>query len=292
MSIPRIASYPMPDTAKLPAQRLDWQPDASRAALLIHDMQNYFLDFFDVSAEPIPTLVANLVALRERCDELGIPVFYTAQPGQQTPAQRGLLTPFWGPGITAKPEQAEVFAPLAPKPHHHVLDKWRYSAFQQSPLKTLLEQAGRDQLIIGGIYAHIGVLMTAGEAFMRDVHPCLVADALADFSPERHAMALEYVAATCGSLSSTADLLAQLSRKAAAQPVLSLHERVAALLELDSSEFAADDNLLELGLDSIRLMTLVGELQEQGYDIGLEHLAEYPTLQAWQQLLEELPRAA
>jgi len=284
MSIPKIASYPMPDTGNLPSPRMTWQPEVSRVALLIHDMQDYFLDFFDVEAEPIPTLVANLLALRKRCDALGIPVFYTAQPGQQEESQRGLLTPFWGPGITARPERAGIFASLVPLPHHQVLDKWRYSAFQRTPLESVLREAGRDQLIIGGIYAHIGILMSAGEAFMRDIHPCVVADAVADFNPARHEMTLDYVAATCATVSSSAMLLADL-------PHPSLRDRLARLLEREATSIDADDDLLELGLDSIRLMSLVGELQAEGYAIGMEHLAERPTLNAWHALLEGMPHA-
>jgi len=298
MSIPKIASYPMPDLNKLPESRMSWQPDPARAALLLHDVQDYFLEFFDVEAAPIPTLIANLVAIRDRCDELGIPVFYTAQPGQQTDEQRGILNKFWGAGVTAQPDKAGIFAPLAPKPHHQVLDKWRYSAFQRSPFESLLREAGRDQLIIGGVYAHIGILMSAGEAFMRDIHPCVVGDAVADFNAARHETALDTMVAMCASVSSTADLLTALPAPQA--EAKSLRERLALLLEVEASSIAADDNLIDLGLDSIRLMTLLGELQAEGHTVSLEYLAEQPTLNAWNALLalskaevlEDIPRAA
>ena len=42
----------------------------------------------------------------------------------------------------------------------------------------------------------------------RDIEPFFVADALADFSREKHDMALQWVAATCGQVLSTAQLLA------------------------------------------------------------------------------------
>jgi bifunctional isochorismate lyase/aryl carrier protein len=69
---------------------------------------------------------------------------------------------------------------------------------------------GRDQLVVCGIYAHIGCTLTAAEAFQRDIEPFFAADAVADFSREKHMMALNYVAATCAVPMTTDQLLAAL----------------------------------------------------------------------------------
>lgn len=42
--------------------------------------------------------------------------------------------------------------------------------------------------------AHLGVLLTAADAFMNDIQPFVVADAVADFSAEEHEMALRWAA--------------------------------------------------------------------------------------------------
>jgi bifunctional isochorismate lyase/aryl carrier protein len=213
MGLPGITPYPMPDT--VPANRVAWTADPDRAALLVHDMQNYFVDAYTRDASPVPELVSNILALRSRCASAGIPVIYTAQPGAQTLAQRGLLQDFWGDGIPADPRAAEIIAPLRPGDSDIHLTKWRYSAFQRTSLAQTLTELGRDQLIITGIYAHIGCLMTASEAFMRDIETFFAADATADFSAEYHAMALTYAADRCSVVVSTSDLLTMLSRRRA-----------------------------------------------------------------------------
>ncbi|MFC5475411.1 isochorismatase family protein [Paraherbaspirillum soli] len=286
MSIPRIASYPMPAATAMPNNRVDWKPDPARAVLLIHDMQEYFLDFYDVNAAPIPALLDHIGRLRAACDAAGVPVVYTAQPPQQTPEQRGLLQAWWGPGLTAHPERAPVVAALTPRAQDTVLTKWRYSAFVRSDLLERMQQQGRDQLIVCGVYAHIGCLMTSADAFMHDVQPFLVGDALADFSAEQHAMALDYVSQRCGVVTSTLDVTAALLPSTGLPASLEeLRAEVASLLQLPASDLQADDNLLYAGLDSIRLMTLVERWRRAGATTTFVELAERPTLADWWALL-------
>nr|WP_282959793.1 hypothetical protein [Burkholderia multivorans] len=61
-------------------------------------MQDYFLDFYDRSAEPVPTLVAHVRRLIDFAHAVGMPVYYTAQPAKQAADDRALLTDMWGRG--------------------------------------------------------------------------------------------------------------------------------------------------------------------------------------------------
>jgi isochorismate hydrolase len=199
--------------ADLPIAGVGWQPDPRRAALLLHDMQEFFLRPFDLGQSPASDLLSNAVALRERCAGLDMPIFYTAQPGSMTRTERGLLEAFWGPGMESAAADRDVIAVLRPADTDRVLTKWRYSAFHNSPLLRLLRQAGRDQLIIAGVYAHIGCLMTAVDAFSNDIEVFLVADAVADFSLADHRMALHYAARCCAATPLTGNVLASLDRQ-------------------------------------------------------------------------------
>ncbi|MFD6619395.1 isochorismatase family protein [Streptomyces albidoflavus] len=204
--IPRISSYPLPAEGDLPAPVVHWTAEPERAVLLVHDMQRYFL-------EPFPgrlrsELVHNAALLRERCAALRVPVAYTAQPGGMSEEQRGLLKDFWGPGMRTTPEDRAVVDALAPGPEDRVLTKWRYSAFFRTDLLRWMRAEGRDQLVVCGVYAHIGVLATVVEAFTNDIQPFLVADATADFSHAHHRSALTYAAERCARVTTAKEVFA------------------------------------------------------------------------------------
>ncbi len=198
-----IAPYDLPAEEDADQDRTGWRPDPRRAALLIHDMQRYFLRPFRQDTPPLTVVLPNAVQLRETCASLGVPVFYTAQPGDMTEDQRGLLGAFWGAGMAAAPEDRRIVDELTPDEADQVLTKWRYSAFQRTPLLERLRAAGRDQLIVCGVYAHLGCLITTVDAFSHDIQPFLVTDAVADFNADDHRLAVSYAAHACAATPTT-----------------------------------------------------------------------------------------
>ncbi|UMP07612.1 isochorismatase family protein [Amycolatopsis sp. EV170708-02-1] len=204
----------MPAEHELPENTARWTLDPSRAALLIHDLQHYFLRPF---GEPLLTdLLRNVEALRNRCARTGVPAYYTLQPGSMTPRQRGLLADFWGPGMRSSPEDRRVPGRLAPGQGDTVFTKWKASAFVRTDLLRTLERSGRDQLLVCGVYGHVGILMTANDAFANDVQTFLAGDAIADFSLEHHRMTLDYAAKRCAVVESTRTILSTLAAATAA----------------------------------------------------------------------------
>ncbi|MEV7966491.1 isochorismatase family protein [Sphaerisporangium sp. NPDC088356] len=212
MPIRAIDPYPMPRPETLPANTASWRPDPRRAVLLVHDMQRYFVAPFPCGRQPRTDLVGNCAALARRCRSLGIPVCYTAQPGDMTDEQRGLLKDFWGSGMGGSLEDRAIIEEMAPDEHSLVFTKWRYSAFHGNGLLARLRSLGRDQMIICGVYAHVGCLMTAVEAFTNDIETFLVADAVADFTPEHHRLTLDYAATRCAVVLPTEAVLDSLER--------------------------------------------------------------------------------
>ncbi|MFI2606623.1 phosphopantetheine-binding protein [Kitasatospora sp. NPDC018619] len=64
-----------------------------------------------------------------------------------------------------------------------------------------------------------------------------------------------------------------------------IRAEVADLLGEDPAEIPLDENLVDWGLDSIRLMALAARWQEEGAEVAFVQLAERPAIEAWARLL-------
>ena len=210
MGIPPVTSYRMPGRTQWAADVAGWRVDPARAALLIHDMQHFFVGFLPPGRSPTIELISNTARIRTAARGAGLPIVYSVQPAQMSRAERGLLHDLWGPGMAGQPGGSDVIDELAPTEDDHVVTKYRYSAFFRTRLAGLLASLGRDQLVVCGVYAHLGCLLTATDAYARDIETFLVADAVADFSSRDHLVALDYAARGCAVTITTDRLIGHL----------------------------------------------------------------------------------
>ena len=67
-----------------------------------------------------------------------------------------------------------------------------------------------------------------------------------------------------------------------------LDARIAAMID-EGETPAPDESLIHHGLDSVRVMALVGALEERGVRVTFEELIETPTPDAWWTLLSSRP---
>ncbi|MFJ6782643.1 isochorismatase family protein [Streptomyces yangpuensis] len=190
MDLSNVTPYPMPEEGALPPSSEAWSIDPDRAALLVLGMQPQFLRAFPATAAPGGELLANTVALRREARARRIPVVFGHAPGA-------------GPG----PDDA-----LAPERGDHVITYVRENAFLRSHLRRVLALTGRDQLLLCGLFAAGGVLLTAADARMHGIQPFMAADAVADTGPEDHALALRWTAARWGVVRSTRTLIQEMAR--------------------------------------------------------------------------------
>lgn len=195
MSIPQIEDYSLQAPDLSATNIVKWEQEDGRSILLVHDMQKYFLDLFPSALRK--TLINNCQKLVSHARKYDIPVVYTAQCGDMTKKERGLLFDIWGKGMSSRTEHTAITGEIAPMAGDEVLTKWRYSAFHATSLDETFRKKNRDQIIICGVFAHVGVLASAVDAYSRDIEVFLVQDGIADFSKQTHLRALTYAAECC-----------------------------------------------------------------------------------------------
>ncbi|MFC0041686.1 phosphopantetheine-binding protein [Actinomadura rayongensis] len=64
-----------------------------------------------------------------------------------------------------------------------------------------------------------------------------------------------------------------------------LRAEVAAVLGVDAAELEPEGDLMDAGLDSIRVMMLIERWRADGAAVGFAELAEVPTLAGWHAVL-------
>lgn len=180
--------------------------DASRSALLVVDMQEFFTD--PASPAYMPGAQAALqkaVRLAERFRKNGRPVFFTSYAHEDPERDGGLMTKRWRKACRAGTPHARVAEALAPG-KDEVITKGRYSAFAGTDLKDRLFSQGINSLVVAGVKTDLCVESTVRAAFDLDIS-CLVAgDACASDSAERHLSALKSIARGFGGIRSTSAL--------------------------------------------------------------------------------------
>lgn len=284
MTLPNLIDYqsPVPPSRDLPDSRAAWDLDPTRAAVLVHDLQRYFLRPFAPGCPALDAALSRTADVLGAARVAGVPVFYTAQDGDHS--DRGLQGDLWGPGMTATGEDTAIVPEVAPRAGDHLVTKRRYSAFAKSDFGERLADHGRDQLVITGVYAHIGITATAFDAFQREVRPFVVADAVAAFTHDQHARALDLVADSCGVVIGADAVVERLATTATqvrgweAQVRAALTDAVGP----DALAAAVSDpraDLFALGLTSLKAFALLDDLADAGTDIDFGELVRNPSLE-------------
>ena len=158
------------------------------AALLILDMQRYFLD--ESSHAYIPSanaIIPNVICLREKFLNRGLPVFLTRHIN--TKANAGQMGTWWRDLITRESPSSS----LADSIFHEkafLLEKCQYDAFFLTDLEKLLSAQGVKQVVITGVMSHLCCETTARSAFVRGFQVFFVIDGTADYNRHFHLASL------------------------------------------------------------------------------------------------------
>jgi nicotinamidase-related amidase len=197
-------------------------PDTCPVALLLIDVVND-LEFEDGDAlltHALP-MAERLAALACRCREAGIPVVYVNdnfgrwRSDFRTLLQRCLDTPVRGRPVVSR---------LRPDERDYFVLKPKHSGFYSTTLDILLRYLGATTVILTGLTGDICVLLTAHDAYLRDLQLLVPADCVASVEPAENEHALRYMSRVLkadtrrsGELDLTV-LLAGATREAADRP--------------------------------------------------------------------------
>lgn len=166
-------------------------PDKSAVALLIIDMIND-LEFVDGEALLPPALVAarNILQLKRRARASAIPVIYANDNfGRWRSDFRGVVRHCLEDGTRGEP----LVRLLEPDEEDYFVLKPKHSAFFATTLDTLLKYLGAHRLILTGITSDICVMLTANDAYMRDLATYVPRDCVAAVTAEENEHALKYM---------------------------------------------------------------------------------------------------
>jgi bifunctional isochorismate lyase/aryl carrier protein len=177
------------------------------AALLILDMQEYFLD--PDSHAYIPSGEIILPKLNQMASffrQAGRPVWATRHANTEENA--GRMDSWWSEVLTDDHPQGGLHADLLIEPDEIII-KSQYDAFYESNLQEKLSARDVEQLIIGGVMAHLCCETTARAAFVRGYEVFFLIDGTATYSEAFHTGTLRNLAHGFSVLTTVTHLLGE-----------------------------------------------------------------------------------
>lgn len=178
--------------------------DIERAALLILDMQGYFMNpdshaYIPSAKAIVPGLkqVAAFFRSRKR------PVIATKHIN--TVENAGMMGSWWSELITDNHSLSDIHPDLRII-RSEILSKSQYDAFYQSELTAVLNTSRIDQLVIGGVMTHLCCETTARAAFVRGFEVFFLVDGTATYNREYHQASLQNLAHGFAVLTTIEDL--------------------------------------------------------------------------------------
>ncbi|MHB1928680.1 MAG: cysteine hydrolase family protein [Acidimicrobiales bacterium] len=167
-----------------------------RTALLVIDMQNDFL----LPGAPVEVpggldLVPHVRDLGAACRHAGYPVVYTQEMHLPDLTDFGVELHFEPPHCLEGGGGEDLVDGLGVAPGDVVITrKRRYDAFFGTELETVLRLREVENLLVAGVCTDVCVLSTVLHARHLDYRCCVLSDAVAGTTPQRHDAALECLA--------------------------------------------------------------------------------------------------
>jgi nicotinamidase-related amidase len=146
-----------------------------RTALIVTDMLNHYEhEDADKLVASVEEVLPNMVALRDRADEEGVPVIYVNDNHDEWESNRQRLVD--GALDGARPDLVE---PILPRDDDLFLSKTRHSIFYATPVEHILSQEDIDRVVLVGQVTEQCILYSALDAYIRHIDVVVPRDAVA-----------------------------------------------------------------------------------------------------------------
>ncbi len=162
--------------------------DIKQAALLVIDMQNFFVhpdgNAYLSGSRHIRKRIRRLIDLFHSHDR---PVIFTRHEHEPDNSDTGLMDLWWkGNHIYKNTWAAEITDKLPRRKDDMIISKNRYSAFYNTDLKEILKEQSVDHVLITGVMTNLCCETTARDAFMHDIKVFFCIDGTTTISEEMH----------------------------------------------------------------------------------------------------------
>ncbi len=185
-----------------------------RSALLVIDMQKFFLDpnspTFTCGGMAILPNVKKLIASFR---DAGRPVIYTCHVHHPDFIDAGIMKWWWQGACLEGTPESEVHDDLVPLSREKVIFKHRYSAFYNTDLETILRCLKIEDLVITGIMTNMCCESTARDAYYRDFRVHFLADATGSINEEMHLASLLNLAFGFAYITTSDNIISQIKKE-------------------------------------------------------------------------------
>ena len=220
--------YVVPASIRARVIRLQGKPfaldriDAARAALVVVDMQNYYVaEGYPNEAPGARAIVPNINRTAAALRAVGGRVVWVQTDSREALAKWGnhhryKLTPERAANrlrlLSENDEGFKLYRTLEPKPDDLYVRKIKFSALvgESSDLDAVLRQHGIEILLIAGTKTNVCCESTARDASMMEYRVAMLSDANATLSDEEHAAALDGFQVSFGDVMTVDEALARL----------------------------------------------------------------------------------
>ncbi len=172
------------DLASFRSRHADIVFRAERAALLVLDMQEYFLREGSHAFIPsAPAILPNLQRLIRDFTAHNRPVIFTRHVNTDEDAR--MMSRWWRDVLRADSPDSAIRASLDTS-NGIIIPKAQYDAFYNTPLEEALRGRGVEQVIVTGVMTHLCCESTARSAFVRGFEVFFCVDGTATYTEVFH----------------------------------------------------------------------------------------------------------